>query len=628
VVFATDCKAKYLDWFTATERKGIEDMIWLQADHAAVQENMVEGLPLKSLKLYQHVFEFYDIREVGVILVVDIEKDGGDPKDSGPGGRSMKWVTTVTRFLIAIVQGVDGTKPDSKKECRRILRRIDEQGLLPAPFCDCATVLLLVEYGDPLFYQEAPKELNRDLEADVQNGCIITTAASSTTGNSLRNRIYACAGGNALSGRKGTEIDTVSYHYGVASGATTGGNASLAAAAVTGNSGTDTLTVIENLICRSRNDIVTGGDGNNIYIGDEGADTLGVDLILHERCIGLAGDDTLLGRLGDYAIPTTVEQADYQPSLARSAWKSVYSRKNSAIRVVKAVRQELESLFFAVSPLGCSGNQDIAVTGDIFAYDKGNRIAGVSANGRGSVNVMNACAAGDILCGDQGTNIVVSNDDRDCYYVEMTHHCFPVICSRDNANGMPIGEEKMSTLLPAYGIDEAPSSSKTEVSSLERETDNSDCHPRRLYMSGDNNVNLDQLEINGSGFGRAHQPFALLPETQVEAHRESETPSEAHGAGLLSVPGAITVTTHVGTRQPPLISEITRMVDVRAIRDRRGMTQEEFAKAFGLSVASLRNWEQGTRIPERPIVLYLRLIDKYPNEVMTEVALARANPAT
>lgn len=76
----------------------------------------------------------------------------------------------------------------------------------------------------------------------------------------------------------------------------------------------------------------------------------------------------------------------------------------------------------------------------------------------------------------------------------------------------------------------------------------------------------------------------------------------------------------------PLIPEVPRAVDVRAIRDRRGMTQDEFATAFGLSVASLRNWEQGTRMPERPIVLYLRLIDKYPNEVMAEVALARAFP--
>lgn len=63
-----------------------------------------------------------------------------------------------------------------------------------------------------------------------------------------------------------------------------------------------------------------------------------------------------------------------------------------------------------------------------------------------------------------------------------------------------------------------------------------------------------------------------------------------------------------------------RDVDVRAIRMRMSMTQEQFAECFGLSVASLRNWEQGTRRPEQPIALYLRVIDKFPEQVMKEIA--------
>jgi len=68
---------------------------------------------------------------------------------------------------------------------------------------------------------------------------------------------------------------------------------------------------------------------------------------------------------------------------------------------------------------------------------------------------------------------------------------------------------------------------------------------------------------------------------------------------------------------------ISRTVDVRAIRKKLGMTQESFSQVFGLSLASLRNWEQGTRIPERPIALYLRLIEKYPEEVRREVDAMR-----
>ena len=39
-------------------------------------------------------------------------------------------------------------------------------------------------------------------------------------------------------------------------------------------------------------------------------------------------------------------------------------------------------------------------------------------------------------------------------------------------------------------------------------------------------------------------------------------------------------------------------VDVRAIRAKLGMTQEEFATRFGFSVGALSQWEQGRRRPE------------------------------
>lgn len=69
---------------------------------------------------------------------------------------------------------------------------------------------------------------------------------------------------------------------------------------------------------------------------------------------------------------------------------------------------------------------------------------------------------------------------------------------------------------------------------------------------------------------------------------------------------------------------ISRTVDVRLIRQSLELTQEQFAESFGLSLASLRNWEQGTRIPERPIALYLRLVAKYPDIVRKEVEAMRA----
>jgi putative transcriptional regulator len=60
---------------------------------------------------------------------------------------------------------------------------------------------------------------------------------------------------------------------------------------------------------------------------------------------------------------------------------------------------------------------------------------------------------------------------------------------------------------------------------------------------------------------------------------------------------------------------VPRDVDVRAIRTKLGMTQEEFAGQFGFSVNTLRHWEQGKRVPEGPTRAYLLVIDRAPKAV-------------
>src|SRR4030095_16871410 len=60
-------------------------------------------------------------------------------------------------------------------------------------------------------------------------------------------------------------------------------------------------------------------------------------------------------------------------------------------------------------------------------------------------------------------------------------------------------------------------------------------------------------------------------------------------------------------------------VDVKSIRDRLHLSQREFATLFGLSLGSLRNWEQGIRRPEQPVALLLHLIASDPEHVAAEV---------
>ena len=56
--------------------------------------------------------------------------------------------------------------------------------------------------------------------------------------------------------------------------------------------------------------------------------------------------------------------------------------------------------------------------------------------------------------------------------------------------------------------------------------------------------------------------------------------------------------------------------DVRAIREKLGRSQTEFALLIGVSVATLRNWEQGRRVPEGPARALLRVAAANPRAVI------------
>lgn len=63
-------------------------------------------------------------------------------------------------------------------------------------------------------------------------------------------------------------------------------------------------------------------------------------------------------------------------------------------------------------------------------------------------------------------------------------------------------------------------------------------------------------------------------------------------------------------------------IDVKAIRDRLGLTQREFATRFWFNIDSLRLWEQGRRVPEGPTRAYLMVIDREPEAVEKALRIA------
>jgi putative transcriptional regulator len=67
---------------------------------------------------------------------------------------------------------------------------------------------------------------------------------------------------------------------------------------------------------------------------------------------------------------------------------------------------------------------------------------------------------------------------------------------------------------------------------------------------------------------------------------------------------------------PPLtaarLASARRVVAVAALRRRLGLTQDEFARRYGLPVGTVRDWEQGRSVPDAPARALLRAIEGEP----------------
>jgi putative transcriptional regulator len=63
-------------------------------------------------------------------------------------------------------------------------------------------------------------------------------------------------------------------------------------------------------------------------------------------------------------------------------------------------------------------------------------------------------------------------------------------------------------------------------------------------------------------------------------------------------------------------------IDIKAIRGRLGMTQQEFADRFDFNINTLRHWEQGRRVPDGTARAYLRVIDREPEAVQKALRVA------
>jgi putative transcriptional regulator len=70
------------------------------------------------------------------------------------------------------------------------------------------------------------------------------------------------------------------------------------------------------------------------------------------------------------------------------------------------------------------------------------------------------------------------------------------------------------------------------------------------------------------------------------------------------------------------VTHVPERVDVKAIRETEGLSQEAFAQRYGFTVSAVRDWEQGRRRPERSARLLLKLIEREPEVVRRTLSAA------
>lgn len=76
-----------------------------------------------------------------------------------------------------------------------------------------------------------------------------------------------------------------------------------------------------------------------------------------------------------------------------------------------------------------------------------------------------------------------------------------------------------------------------------------------------------------------------------------------------------------GDREPSRVFHLEE-TDVRSLREKHGLSQSRFAAMMGISVGTLRNWEQRRRRPEGSARILLKVVEKHPEAVFDVVASA------
>ena len=73
---------------------------------------------------------------------------------------------------------------------------------------------------------------------------------------------------------------------------------------------------------------------------------------------------------------------------------------------------------------------------------------------------------------------------------------------------------------------------------------------------------------------------------------------------------------HAKGNSSNVIEHKPEAINVKEIREKTGMSQQRFCATFGISIGTLRHWEQGLRSPRGPARVLLKVVQHNPAAII------------
>lgn len=76
---------------------------------------------------------------------------------------------------------------------------------------------------------------------------------------------------------------------------------------------------------------------------------------------------------------------------------------------------------------------------------------------------------------------------------------------------------------------------------------------------------------------------------------------------------------HAKGDKSAVVEHTSDALNVKKIREKTGMSQQRFCATFGISLGTLRHWEQGLRTPRGAARVLLKVVEQNPQAVIKAV---------